>query len=916
MAQNDLPIFDHYPHDVDSNRRNDQPVRSAIDTIQDLLFDPQASTKVFPLVLNHITDITNSDYSAIFMADMEGNTPITPSLQRPLHTIYPENSVGFIQTELLSRLIKKKQLPMRATLFNTPIPEEYCALLVNPDQISALCVLPIISQNKLTGICVLGKKQGHYSSHTIQRLMPILGSVICTLQSAESVKGNFIGFDQKITGNRYLSSLLSSSPTAIIVVSPNKKIFTSNPAAQDMFNTDTILFDDMGEGEPPLSGQNIEDFIPNYDSLFKWSNQRARYGSDTPLHVPQVWDNQTALRRDGTSFMVNMTVFRYTHGNQRYTTLQIQDITALRESAEEYQQASQQLNALTHLVPVGIIRVNHDWNCVYANDKWHDFSGLTHDESTNQQWINAIHSDDVKTVLEELRDSLQIGHDYQREIRLVSPLGQIRWVEFNTRVLFNDKGTVEGFLGTFADITERLLHQEKLRQVAEYDSLTGLANRHLFQDRLQQAFYSSQRDQSTVSLLFLDLDGFKDINDTMGHDAGDLLLQQVAQRLLNTLRRKDTIARFGGDEFVVLLGNDETVNKEKTHPSIHQVAQKMIDEIAQPYSILEQEVFITISIGIAEGSDHSSSPEQLLKQADTALYLAKKEGKNNFQLFNQQLDKDAKNRMRLANQLRVALKKEQYSLFFQAVADVHTQQVVGFESLLRLKEDNHTVITPEHFIPILEETGMIIDVGRWVIEEACKQLKQWQQQGLFPANGFLAVNVSAKQLLDESIVDFIQQTCHRYAVDPRDLLMEITESVIISKPKKAERILNNMKNIGLRLALDDFGTGYSSLSYLQKFPFDHIKVDKSFVDDLAHDSNDAKITRAIIALANSLGLKVTAEGVEDFNSLSFIQEFGATYFQGYYLSQPAEADQAIMVAESSPLAPPITRQTTEENTTI
>ncbi len=876
-----------------SNRRIDQPVRSAIDAVQNLLFDPQASVKIFPLVLEYISNITQSDHSVIFVSDTEKISPISTNHKITLNAIHTEKGVAFTDGKVLSHWAIKKALPMRPTFFNGPIPKIYLPLLINPKRINSICLLPIVSQNQIRAICILGKTTGGYSGDMIRRLMPLLGSIICVLQSADSVKGNFIGLDQKIADNRYLSSLLSSSPIAVIVVSLDNTILTSNPSAQEMFYPDSVLFNEENKKPINLAGQSILSYFPDFESLFKWSNQKSRYGYSAPLKGPQVWENQTAIKGDGTHFLVNMTVFRYTHGNQRFTTLQIQDITSMHENAEEYQRASQQLNALTHLVPVGIIRVDINWNCVYANDRWHDFSGLITEETTGQQWINAIHNDDVKSLLEELRESLQLGNDYQKEIRLVSPLGQIRWMDFNTRVLFDEKGSVESFLGTFADITERLLHQEKLRQVAEYDGLTGLANRNLFQDRLQQAFYSSEREDSLVSIMFLDLDGFKDINDTLGHDAGDILLQEVSQRLLNILRRNDTIARFGGDEFVVLIGRSDDNCK------ICHVAQKIIEAIAEPYFILDQEIFVTVSIGIAEGTYWTNSPKKLLKQADTALYLAKKEGKNNYQLFNEQLDQDSKHRISLANQLRHAIDKQQYSMLFQPIANVATKKIIGYEALLRFTTQQGRLIQPDEFIPILEETGMILDAGQWVIEKVCQQLQGWQKENVFPENGFIAFNVSPKQLLDESIVKLIKKYCHSYDIDPHHLVMEITETVIINKPKKVEKILNSVKNIGLRLALDDFGTGYSSLSYLQKYPFDHIKVDKSFTDDLLNDSNDAKITKAIIALASSLGLKVTAEGVENSKSLDMIKEFGANYYQGYFLSEPMIAKDVIKIQQNS-----------------
>jgi len=855
-----------------NNRRSDQTVRTAIDDIQELLFDPQAPQKIFSILLEHINTITDSDYCVSFLADSQGIDTIESNIDASLFAVHTEPHLAFVKEKTLRHWVQQRILPLRPTFFNAPIHKSYQTLLIHPEQVSSIMMLPIVSQNKLRALCILGKNKGNYTGDMVRRLMPLLGSVVCALQTADTVKGNILGFEKKVTDNRYLNSLLSTSPIAILIADDNDDIVIANPAAHDIFC--------MPDAKISLIKQSVAALVPDYKSLFQWSNQQSRYGNETPLVGPQVWENQTAKRLDNSEFIVNLTLFRYTHGQQRFTTIQVQDITAIRESVEEYQKTSQELSALTHLVPVGIIRIDANWNCVYANDKWYEFSGLINEETTGQHWINALHSDEAKALLEELREALQMGNDYHKEIRLVSPLGQIRWMDFNTRVLFDESGSVIGFLGTFQDVTERLVHQEKLRHIAEYDALTGLANRSLFQNRLEQAFYRSERDNTQISILFLDLDGFKDINDTLGHDIGDLLLQQVAERLLNVLRRNDTVARFGGDEFVILLGDNEQANE------INRVASKIIDIIAEPYQLDNNEAFVTISIGVANGTFISSSPKQILKQADAALYLAKREGKNNFQLFTTSIDSEAQQRIKLANQLRYAIANNRYQLHYQAIADIHTKNVIGFEALLRFKDNNGDTIGPTEFIPILEETGMMIDAGKWVIEETCRQLKQWQDAGGFPKNGFLSFNVSPKQLLDDSIVETIINACEMYAIEPHYLVMEITETVIISKPQKVEKVLDELKEFGIRLALDDFGTGYSSLSYLQKYPFNHIKVDRSFVEDLLTDKNDAAITKAIISLAQSLDLKVTAEGVFSDECLELLTEFGADHYQGYFLSKP------------------------------
>jgi diguanylate cyclase (GGDEF)-like protein/PAS domain S-box-containing protein len=581
--------------------------------------------------------------------------------------------------------------------------------------------------------------------------------------------------------------------------------------------------------------------------------------------------------------VVDLTIFKTVLDDGHLITLQIQDINKYHIKAEEYKSTLQQFNALTQLAPVAIFHIASNWQCSFTNEKWTEFSGLTQQESSDIKWINAIHPQDVGDLLLALRNSLQKGSDHSQEVRLVSPKGQTKWVEFNIRVLFDAQDNIEGFLGTLHDITERYVNQEKLRNIAEYDGLTGLASRMLFQDRLQQAFYDSERSGSVISVFFLDLDGFKDVNDSLGHDIGDVLLQQVANRLMNTLRKNDTVARFGGDEFVVMLGHDEKLSEVMT------VAEKVIKSIAQTYIINEHKLYITTSLGIAQGNSKVSSPETLLKNADFALYSAKKEGKNKYQLFNETLEERSKSRVNLINDLRNGLSSNRFILHYQAINDVNTNSIVGFEALIRFIDKRGKLVSPSEFIPLLEDNNMIVITGAWVIDEVCRQLSIWKNEQIFPKNGYVSFNVSANQLSNSDLIKTIKKACDKYEVSPSQLVMEITESVIINKPKKVELILTQLRDLGLRIAIDDFGTGYSSLSYLQNLPFNILKVDKSFVTNLDRDSSNSKIVKAIVALAQSFDLLVIAEGVETTEAKRELLHLGASLYQGFLKSKPIDA---------------------------
>lgn len=866
-----------------SDRRKDESTRNAIEKIQDNLFDPGSLEQIFTVLISYLSETTESEYGVCFLSDDKGASPL--SSDQFLYEIYHKATPPFIEQTVLVSWIKEKSVLTTTVFYNDPIPKGTRSLVREDVNIKSIMIIPILLHNKLRAVCVLAKPKNLYDANMLIKLKPILGAVICTMQSVESVKGNFSGLDEKIADNDYLSKLISSSPIGVIVVSHDQTILMSNPAAQDIFDPNSV--DICKDEKCSLAGTNIRKLFPNFEGFFQWSNQKDKMGLDDDTHAPKVWEHQLAYRVDGTPCLLNLSLFRHTHAGQRFTTLQVQDITNTQEQAEEYKRTSQQLNALTQLAPVGIIHVDVNWNCVFANEKWSEFSGLSAEQSANHNWINAFHPSDINGLLHNLRNSMEVGDDYFQELRLITPLGKTKWIDLSIRILFDEEGCIDGFLGTCHDVTERYINQEKLRHIAEYDNLTGLANRMLFLDRLQQAFFRSERDKSIVTVFFLDLDGFKDVNDTLGHDVGDMLLQKVAERLINTLRKNDTVARFGGDEFVVMLGHEEHLTE------LIVVAEKVIKCIAEPYVVEGHEIFITTSLGIAQGNNEQSSPDIILKNADFALYNAKKEGKNKYQVFNKALEIGSQQRVRLLNDLRTGLCRERFELHFEPICDGASLQIIGFEALLRFTDKEDNLIQPDDFIPLLEESNLIVEIGKWVITETCKHLANWQQAGVFPADGFVSFNVSANQMLDPELVPHISYTCEHYNINPTHLVMEMTESVIINKTWKVINLLNKLRQLGVRLALDDFGTGYSSLSYLQNLPFNILKIDKSFIDDWTDNSNDTKIVKAIIALANSLELMIIAEGVENVHAQKHVISLGAHLFQGYYVSKPIESANVI-----------------------
>lgn len=435
-------------------------------------------------------------------------------------------------------------------------------------------------------------------------------------------------------------------------------------------------------------------------------------------------------------------------------------------------------------------------------------------------------------------------------------------------------------------LEERLSHARRAEYLAFHDNLTGLPNRAYFSRLLTQGMVQARRYDRHLTLLFLDLDRFKAINDSLGHDAGDELLQEVSQRLSRTVRESDIVARLGGDEFVILF-------PEVTEPSqITQLADKILAAVSTPFTLVGQEFRITVSIGIARYPADGEDEQTLMKHADVAMYHAKEEGKNNAQFYSQQLKTDSLERLALESSLRKALERREFLLYYQSKLDMDTGRVIGMEALLRWQHPELGLVLPKQFIPLAEENGLIVPIGRWVVYTACRQNVAWQQAG-FPALS-MAVNLSARQFLDDGLTRDIMGALQATGMAPELLEVEITESMMMLDMPRAVSVLRELREIGVRIAIDDFGTGYSSLSRLQAFPLDTIKIDGSFIHDLLDNVGDRNLTEAIIDLGKNLGLTVVAEGVESAAHVEYLRQHACDQIQGFYMHEPQPAEEAAL----------------------
>ncbi len=418
---------------------------------------------------------------------------------------------------------------------------------------------------------------------------------------------------------------------------------------------------------------------------------------------------------------------------------------------------------------------------------------------------------------------------------------------------------------------------------ANYDSLTQLPNRTLFMERLSHALSRGRRDKSQVAVLFVDLDRFKKVNDTLGHNAGDKLLQEAARRLTACMRETDTVARFGGDEFTVILPDLKDAQKSKL------VARKILECLAEPYVIDGAEIFVTGTFGITVFPDDGEDAETLLKNADTAMYKGKEDGRNTFRYFTAKMNAEALEYLELENALRHAIEHEQFILHYQPIIDLKTGRVASVEALLRWNHLQRGLVAPSKFIHLAEETGMIVPIGEWVFRTACEQAEAWRKIGLSPLH--VSINLSARQSRDAAFKDMIIRVLKETGVDPKSITLEITESLFMEDEDNALTILREFRDMGINLSLDDFGTGYSSVSYLKRLPVNILKIDRSFIVDIGKDRESRGLVEAIIAMAHSQNMKVIAEGAETEEQVEFLRSRQCDEVQGFYFSQPLPAEE-------------------------
>ncbi len=662
-----------------------------------------------------------------------------------------------------------------------------------------------------------------------------------------------------------LNAILKSISDPILMMDRSHRILWANDTAKGFFGEDLVgkkCYQAIHRHNLPCSPSLCSTLLCFQDGALR-EDEQVWIDSDGDKHLFHCTANVALRDCDGRVTAVLKTA---------------RDVTIEKQTQKELHLSKYALDS--SLSP--IIMSDLQGRTTYANKAFLDIIGHSSEQDVLGSDVFAIHVDPSTVAV--VRQALQDEGAWRGELLAKTKHGAMIDLELLSNIVKNPAGEPLARMGSFLDISEKKKSEQEIRRLAYFDSLTGLPNRTLLMENMKQALGNAERAGKSMAVLWIDLDNFKQVNDTLGHAKGDQMLQQVAQRLGSALRKGDILARWGGDEFVLLLTD---IKGESTAVTVACKIAELLTE--QSYDLDGSEVFSSASLGIALFPQHGADSETLLKHADTAMYEAKKDGRNDYLFFSERMHQKAIERHNLEGCLRRAMGNGEFFLVYQPQLDLLTGETVGMEALVRWQAPGRGLVSPAEFIPVAEDTGLIRPLGEWILRTACREAVAWQRWDRGPLR--LAVNLSARQFRQPDLVERIEAVLQETGLNPCLLELEITESVFMENMDAAIEVLVDLKARGIQIAIDDFGTGYSSLSYLKNFPIDRIKIAQEFVRDIPADPNDMAIVSATIAMALSLGLKLIAEGVETIEQLEFLQQQGCQEMQGYYFSRPLPADQ-------------------------
>ncbi|MEW8569687.1 MAG: EAL domain-containing protein, partial [Candidatus Thiodiazotropha sp.] len=683
------------------------------------------------------------------------------------------------------------------------------------------------------------------------------GGIVC-------VRSDITESKQAEVNLRKLGRVLEQSPTSVMITNTKGDIEYVNPRFEKVsgYSAEEVL------GENPRilkSGDKTrEEYKAMWDALLAGREWRG------------IFHNK---RKDGSIYWESASI-----SPLRDERGQITHFIAVKEDVTTQKRAEDQLRmnaTVFDTTSEGIMVTDADNIIKTVNPAFTRITGYSAEEVVGQSPSILSSGRHEEEFYEELWNSVLHKRYWSGEIWNRRKDGSVFPEWLSIAAIPDDDGIAKEYVAVFSDISKHKENEEQIRYQANYDALTGLPNRSLLSDRLEQAIGSALREKWMLAILFIDLDQFKMVNDTFGHVMGDELLQLVAERIGDCVRESDTVARFGGDEFVILLQDVTEMD------AVANIATKVIDSITKVFTLYERDIYIGASVGITIFPDDAMNADSLLRNADMAMYQAKERGRNNYQFFTASMQQQTLERQQLELDLRLAMQRGELEIYYQPVVNAEFERVISVEALLRWNHPHRGMIYPSVFIPLAEDSGLIGPIGEWVIKGACQQLGRWQQAGHSELK--MAVNLSSRQRELGLEADYLMQVLQETSIRPEMLTLEITESLLMRDTDEALKWLSSFKSLGINLSVDDFGTGYSSLSYLKRFPMDILKIDRSFINDLPHDIDDASLVRTIVAMAKSLNLRLIAEGVETREQAEFLLQIGCSNLQGYYYAKPMSA---------------------------
>jgi diguanylate cyclase (GGDEF)-like protein/PAS domain S-box-containing protein len=664
-----------------------------------------------------------------------------------------------------------------------------------------------------------------------------------------------------LDGRALIRAMLDSSTDGIVLLNAQGTILALNAAA-------SAIFEKSGEDLP---GQPVWDHLP--DSVAS----PIRHGIEGVLARGDSVESHHAI--GARLFDVHMHPVANAAGRYDRVAMFSRDVTQIHQRRLQLRK----LETALEQAPVSVMITDSHGAIEYVNRAFVLVSGYSEDEVLGRNPRLLKSGETVASLYRDMWHCLSTGTTWQGELCNRAKDGSLFWEYATISPIRDDDGTVTHYMAVKENITQRKQAEQLLVHQATHDTLTGLPNRLLLEDRVHHAIEVAKREGRRIGLMFLDLDRFKIVNDSLGHVAGDQLLKVVADRLRHTLRRSDTVARLGGDEFVVVLTHFQSSSE------LAEVAEKISAALDEPVELAGHKVHVGTSIGIALFPEDGDNFNALMKDADTAMYRAKQKGRNTFCFYDSDMNDEALDRLKLEEALRRALVRGEFQLFYQPQVDLQTGKTSGVEALIRWNSPERGQVSPALFIPVAEESNLISMIGWWVLEESCRQIAAWRDEGLTGIK--VAVNVSGRQFLNHALVECISDLMAQYGVEPSQLEIELTESTVMAEPDRAIEQLTRLREIGIQVSVDDFGTGYSSLSYLKRLPLSTIKVDRSFVRDVNNQSDNAAIVSAILGLADALDMSIVAEGVETEGEEQHLKDAGCIKVQGFRYAKPMPADK-------------------------